>query len=156
MPQGLLSNSKITVVHAGDTALAATDIDCTSLVDMSGYENVFFITSVVESTAGGTTGTVLMVPRHASVNTSTTGITDLASTAQAGTTALTTSMWGEAVAVDVVRPTKRYMTVSLNKTGANTVQLGPCIAIAYNNAKGPVSQSTSETIQTKTLISPTT
>ena len=154
--KNLLKESEITVVHAGDTGLAATDIDCTSLVDMSGYESVMFITSVIETSAGCSTGTILMVPRHSAVNSSTTGITDLGSTAQAGTTALTTSMWGEFVAVDVYRPTKRYMTVSLNKTGADNVMVGPCIAIQYNPTYSPTSQSTSQEIQSKLLQSPTT
>ena len=154
--KNLLKESGIWVGHGGDTGLAATDIDCTTLVDVSGYEDVMFITSVVETSAGCSTGTILMVPRHASVNTSTTGITDLGSTAQAGTTALTTGMWGEYVAIDVHRPTQRYMTVSLNKTGADNVMVGPCYGIAYNPTYAPTSQSTSYEIQSKLLESPVT
>jgi hypothetical protein len=152
----LLKNSKFIVFHRGTTAAAATDIDSTVLADMQGYEGILIWSGVEETTAGGTTGTFQMVPRHSAVNSSTTGITDLGSTAYAATTALTTNHWGHVVAVDVYRPTQRYVGVTVNKTGANTVDNGPIMGLLYSNHKGPVTQSTAYVIQSKQLISPTT
>ena len=152
----LLNMSKIEVIHRGSTGLAATDLDCTALVDMKGYESCLLLVSCVESTAGMTTGTLQLQPRHSSVNTSTTGITDLGSTAIAGTTALTTGHIGKFAAVDIYRPTKRYITASIQRTGADTLMLSPVFAILYNHTQSPTSQSTGEVIQAKTLIAPTT
>jgi hypothetical protein len=123
---------------------------------MSGYEGAFIIGSVIEVTGGISTGTFQMVPREASVNSSTTGISDLTSTATQGTTALSTGDKGKAVIVDVYRPEKRYLGVSLNKTGAGKSMLGPVYAILYGNRAGVVSQSTSHVIDSGTVISPTT
>ena len=151
-----LKNAKATVLHAGTTAVASADIDCTTLVDMSGYEGVLIISSVIETSASQTTGGHQLVPRHSAVNTSTTGITDLGSTGTAGTTALTTNHWGHLCMVDIYKPTKQYITASLNKIGADSHHSGTIIALQYNNRKGPVTQSTAHVISSKQLISPTT
>jgi hypothetical protein len=151
--QNFLRNNKIEPVINGST-LAASDVDSTILIDMQGYEGCAFIGCAYKSTAGGTTGTYQMVPRHSAVNTSTTGITDLGSTAYASDTAFSTGDIGKTFMIDVYRPTKRYLTVSVNRTGVNVLGLGTVYAVRYGNHKGPVSQTTTYTV--KNLTSPTT
>ncbi len=151
----LLNDVKIDVMLRGDTALAATNQDSTVVLDMSGYEGCMFVASVVETTAGGTTGTVQLLPRHSTSNAST-ALTDFGSTAISGTTALSTGNIKDWTAVDVYKPTKRYLGISLDKTGANTSLVGPVLAIRYNVRKAAVSQTTGEYIQSKTVVSHTT
>lgn len=152
----LLKNTKIIVFHPGST-INATDVDSTVLADMSGCEGILLLASSITSTAGGTTGTLQLVPRHSAVNSSTTGITDLGSTSYGGTTALTTDHIGHAAVVDVYRPTKRYVGMTVNKTGANVLAMGSLIGIQYGIHKGPISQSTSHVVGTaQQCVSPTT
>lgn len=152
----LLKNINIVTMHRGSTAVASTDIDSGVMLDMSGYEGALFITGIVETTAGGTTGSAMLVPRHSSIST-TSGLTDLGSTGQAGVTAtLSTADWGKQLVVDVYRPTKRYLSVSLNKAGAASWDNGPIIAIQYGGKAQPVTQSSSYVLSSKQLISPTT
>lgn len=146
-------NIKIDVLYAGST-LAASDVDSTVLLDMLGYEGCMIIGAPYKSTAGGTTGTYQMVPRHSAVNTSTTGITDLGSTAYASDTALSTGDNGKVFAIDVFKPTKRYIGVTINRTGANLVGLGTVYGLRYHAHKMPVTQTTTFTV--KNLTSPTT
>lgn len=152
----LLKNINIVVFHPGST-IEATDVDSTVLADMSGYEGILLMASNIKSTAGGTTGTLQLVPRHAATAASTTGITDLGSTAYGGTTALTTAHIGHLAAVDIYRPTKRYIGITVNRTGANVLAMGPLVGIQYGISKGPISQSTAYVVGTaKQCISPTT
>ena len=152
----LLKNTKIIVLHPG-TTINATDVDCTTLADMSGCEGILLMCGNISSTAGGTTGTLQLVPRHSAVNSSTTGITDLGSTSYGGTTALSTSHIGHVAAVDVYRPLKRYIGATVNKTGANVLAMGPVIGLQYGIHKGPIAQSTSYVVGTaKQCVSPTT
>jgi len=149
----LLKNIAITPLVNGST-LAATDVDSTILVDMQGYDGVLLIGTAYKTSAGGTTGTFQMVPRHSAVNTSTTGITDLGSTSYATDTSFSTGDAGKVFAIDIKRPQKRYVTVTVNRTGANLVGLGTVFALSYSGKKMPIAQSTSYTV--KQLISPTT
>ena len=153
MHGGILNNIKIDVLYAGST-LAATDIDSTILLDMQGYEGCLILGSPIKTTAGGTTGTYQMVPRHSAVNTSTTGITDLGTTAYASDTALSTGDRGKVFGIDIYKPTKRYAGVSINRTGTNKVALGTVYGIRYGAHINPVTQTTSFTL--KKPISPTT
>jgi hypothetical protein len=149
----LLKNVKITPLINGST-LAATDVDSTVLIDMKGWEGCVFVGCPYKCTGGGTTGTYQMVPRHSSVNTSTTGITDLGSTAYASDTALSTGDHGKCFIIDINRPTKRFLGISVNRTGSNLVGLGSVYAIQYTPHDAPISQTT--TFVTKNVLSPST
>lgn len=149
----LLKNVKITPLINGST-LAASDVDSTILIDMQSFEGVLFVGTAYKTSAGGTTGTFQMVPRHSAVNTSTTGITDLGSTSYATDTSFAAGDVGKVFAIDVYKPQQRYLTVSVNRTGANLLGLGTVFAIQYEGHKLPIAQTT--TYVTKQLISPTT
>ena len=152
----LLEEAKIDVLYRGDTGLGATNIDCTAMVDMSGYDSVMLMCSVVENTANVSTGGFELVPRHSAVVTSTTGLTDLGSTAIAGTgTALDTGDIGKIAVVDIWRPTKRYVGASLDKDGTAQCQAGPIIAIRYNPSVAPTT-SGSDILEAVNLTAPTT
>lgn len=151
----LLKNINVTVIHRGDTGLAATDVDSTQTVDMSGYDGVMLLTSIVETTAGASTTGVYLKPRHSSVA-SGTGLTALGSTAKAGSVTISTSDWGKALIVDIFRPTKRYIGASVDKDGTGTSLVGPVYAIQYAGSKGPVSQDSDEVYDANQCISPTT
>lgn len=144
---------KIDVLYVGST-LAATDVDSTVLLDMAGYEGCLLFGCAYKSTAGMSTGTYQMVPRHSAVNSSTTGITDLGSTAYASDTALSTGDYGKVFIVDINQPTKRYISVTVNRTGADNVALGTVYGMRYGRHKGPVTQTTS--FEIKRPISPST
>ena len=151
----LLKNTNFTVMNRGDTALAATNVDSSVLVDMSGWDGICFVASIVEVTAGASTTAVKLVPRHSATNAST-ALTDLGSTAVAGDATVSTGDQGKALIVDVYRPQKRYMSVSVDKDGNGTSLVSPVIAIQYKGKKAPVTQSTTYVYGSKQCISPTT
>jgi hypothetical protein len=151
----LLKNSKYTVMTRGDTGLAATNVDSSVLVDMSGWDGIQFIASIVEVTAGASTTAVSLLPRHATSNNAT-SLTDLGSTAAAGDATVSTGDVQKALIVDVYRPLQRYMSVSVDKAGAGTSQIGPVIAVQYKGKKTPVTQSTTYVYSSKQAVSPTT
>jgi len=151
----LLQNIKVTPLTRGDTGLAATNVDATTLVDMSGWDGVLLVTSIVEVTAGASTTAVKLVPRHSATNAST-ALTDLGSTAQPGDATVSTGDVQKAIIADVYRPTKRYISASVDKAGAGTSAVGPVIAIQYRGRKAPVTQSSTYVYDSHQCISPTT
>lgn len=150
----LFNAGEISVMTRGDTGLAATNVDSSVVLDMSGYEGCMFICSLVETTAGASTTAVQLVARHADTNAST-ALTDLGSTSKAGSLTLGTGNQQTAFVVDVVKPVKRYLGVSVDKPGAGTSQVGPVIAIQYN-ARNVNKSSTAYVADGNVLISPTT
>lgn len=148
----LLKNINFVVFHRGSTAAASADVDSTVHIDMSGYEGILLGVGIEETTAGGTTGVIQLHPRHSSLSTGT--LTDL--TTGAGHVTLTTGDWGKHVLVDVYRPTKRYIGVSLNKTGNASWDHGPIWGIQYGSHGGPITQSSSYVIASALSVSPTT
>ena len=155
--ENLLKNINITMLYKGDTATAATDVDCTGLIDMSGYESVMFISTITDVTGAISTGSYELVPRRSLVATSTTGLADLGSTCIAGLSgSLDTGDIGKAVVCDLVKTTARYYGVSIQKDGTGKSLAGPVIAIQYNPKKAPITQATGSVLEGVTLINPTT
>lgn len=151
----LLKNINVVSFYPGST-LGSSDIDSSVLADMKGYEGILLVAGIVASTGGGTTGSVQLLPRH-SDSTSSTGLTDLSSTAAAGVTAtLDTGDIGKQLVVDVYRPTKRYISVSLNRAGAAKETIGPIIGIQYGGKYLPQTLSTDYVLDSTPSFSPST
>jgi len=148
----LFENVKLTMLYRGSTGLAAADVDSTVRVDMKGYEGCLFLTSIIETTAAATTTAVTLQVRHADNSTAT--LTDVGTAAGDGT--ITTADWGQALAVDIYRPLKRYLSVSVNKAGAGTSGTSAVFALQYGGKKGPITQSATYVEDSEILISPTT
>jgi len=62
----------------------------------------------------------------------------------------------KALAVDIYRPLKRYIGVSVDKTGNGTSATSAVFAIQYKGKKAPVTQDTDEVYESVQCISPTT
>lgn len=132
----LLKDCKITVVEAA-AAAAQTEL-VTDVLDMSGYEGVIFIamlgdvsdTSVLTLTVKGNSANSVSSPSP---------ITQKATDAFTAGAATADS---KVIAVDVYRPTLRYIFGSLTRTAANAV-VGGIIAIQYGAHNKPTTQDTS-------------
>lgn len=148
----MLENVKVTMLYRGSTGLAATNVDSTVRVDMKGYEGCLLLTSIIETTAGASTTALHLLPRHADTSTGT--LTDLGT--YAGDATITTADWGQAMIVDVYKPLKRYLSVSVDKPGNGTIATSGVFAIQYGGKKGPITQSSSYVEDSEILISPTT
>jgi hypothetical protein len=134
--EGLLKNIKLTVIHDyPSNSTGATGTTGKNYVDMLGYDGCLLLYVPTEAIATAI-NTIYPV-----FSTDYSGSTFAGSTAQyAGTTSATTAMEQMLWAVDVIKPTKRYVSVYNYKLTAASG--GVCIAIQYNGLKTPVSQST--------------
>lgn len=134
--EGLMKNIKLTVLHdypANSTG--STGTTGTNYVDMSGYDGCLLLYVPTEAIA---TAINTIYPVFSSDYS---GSTFAGSTAQwAGTSSATTAMEQMLWALDVIKPTKRYLSVYNYKLTAASG--GVCVAIQYNGSKFPVSQST--------------
>ena len=102
-----------------------------SRVDMAGYDGVVFVAIMGVIT---TTGTFNMVVKQAA--------TDIEGTALSGATVTATGSANgdKLLAIDVFRPTKRYVGVVLTLAVANSI-IGGVLAIQYKAAARPVVQA---------------
>lgn len=129
-----LKNCKMAVVEAagaaGQTALTS------DIVDMEGYEGVIFIALMGDVTDTSVLGVNV---EHGDES----GGGDMAdTTASAAYTAAAADADSKILAVDVYKPTKRYLRAVLTRTTANAV-LGGIVAIQYGPRKAPVTQDAS-------------
>lgn len=155
MISNLLNNVKISVCDRGDTGADSSGVTG-SYVDMSGFDGCLFLSSIVENTAGVSTGSYELIIYHCDSTTST-SFTSLGTQATAGSgTACSTSNIGDFVAIDIIKPLKRYLKPYIEKDGAAACQGSPIYAIQYNMKKGPVTQSTTYCMEEITLVSPST
>lgn len=134
--RNLLKNAKLTMVLAG--AATGTSAQNTAAVDMAGYEGVVFFGSFATANAGN--------------------YANLAqSTASGGTyndlegTKVTPGDNGDSWAIDVYRPTKRFVRAETVRAGATTVT-GDVYALQYGARKPPVTHGA--TIDSETHVSP--
>lgn len=132
----LLRNCKITVVEAA--ASAAQTALTTDVLDMTGYEGVMFIalTGDVSDTS------VLTLTVKANSANSTSSPTPITQKASDAFTAGATSADSKVIAVDVYKPTLRYVFAELTRTTANAV-IGGIIAIQYGPNYMPTTQDAS-------------
>lgn len=129
----LLKNCKITVVEAAATA-ATTEL-VTDVLDMSGYDGVMFIAL----TGDVTTNSVLTLTVKANSANSVSSPTPITQKATDAFTAGATDADSKVLAVDLYKPTLRYVFASLTRTAANAV-IGGIIAIQYQAKDMPTSQ----------------
>jgi hypothetical protein len=131
--EGLLKNIKLTVLDPYIGSTGTTDTTSIGYVDMQGYDSVCLVGMFTEVIAGGKLG---FYPY-----TGATVATLAATTAYwVGTTISTTAMETQCVAMDLIKPTVRYIGAAQDKaTAAGGMTI---LAIQYNGLKFPVTQST--------------
>jgi len=135
---------------AGSTDLTPNDAGGV-VVDMQGYEGCLFLGVLDTVTAAGT---VQLIPMHSDA-TSTTDLVAMSSYT-AGTTATVAEHDGQTIMLDVYKPLKRYLGVTVDKaTQPTEIRV---LAMPYNTHKGPVSQSTGTNgvLDPTLVVSPTT
>lgn len=153
----LLKNSKITRMAVSYTS-GSTDISEERVIDMAGYDGVMFVGLI------GSAGTTGYEYRVVACHSSSTGTTDMvpmttggsAGAVVAGTTVGTAAMEESLAVLDIVKPTKRYMSCIVDR-GTTNVEIDGVVAIQYNLRKGPVSQTTSQygVVDDTLVVSPT-
>lgn len=126
----LLENCKVTVVQA-PLADGQSDPD-SARVDMSGWDGVVFLCTMGAITGAGT---CTMVAKQAT--------TDIVGAALSGASvvASTSADSDMVIGIDIYRPTKRYLGVSLTRETAGSV-VGGVLAIQYRGRSAPVTQPT--------------
>lgn len=140
----LLKNAELAVVEAAAGA-AQTALE-SDIVDMAEYEGVVFVALTGDVTDGSVLG---LNVEHGDES----GGGDMADTTATATfTAGATSADSKILAVDVYRPTKRYVRAVLTRTTANAV-IGGIIAIKYGPRKAPVTQDAT-VIDSEIVVSP--
>ena len=127
----LLDAIKINKVSNGAVA-GVTEIDCTA-VDMAGYKNVLFMASLGTVTSGA-------VVKAAVRQSDAAGMTN--PEWLAGVNLILNPATGKSdnlIALEVVRPTKRYVQLVINRTTQNSV-IQEALAIQFNGPTIPVIQ----------------
>ena len=125
----LLNEVKVTVVKT--TQATGTSAVNTDSVDMTGYDGVVFVGALATANAGNSVNVA-----QSSDNST---FADLEGTAQVPGTN------GDLVAIDVFRPTDRYVRAEIVRAGATTVT-ETFFAIQYRGRKSPVTSiATQET-----------
>jgi hypothetical protein len=133
--EGLLKNVKLSLITAAiNNSTGSTDTTGVSYVDMAGFDGCLLVGIPSEVIATAIMG---MYPyTGVSVAAMATGSTDV----YAGTTSATTSMEEMVFALDLIKPSARYISARWDKLTAASG--GAILAIQYNAGKNPVAQST--------------
>lgn len=129
----LLKGIKVSVVEA--TAVAATSDLTTDVLDMSGYEGVFYIAL----TGDVTSGSVLTLTAKGNSANSVSSPTPVTQKASDAFTAGASDADSKVIIVDVFRPTLRYQFAVLSRATQNAV-VGGIIAIQYGAHNKPTTQ----------------
>lgn len=133
--EGLLKNVKLTVINAQiDNSSGSTDTTGVGYVDMAGFDGVLLVGIPSEVIATAVMG--IYPYTGATVATLASGSTAV----YAGTTSATTAMEEMVFALDLVKPTARYISARWDK--ATAASGGAILAIQYNATENPVAQST--------------
>ena len=136
----LADNVKISFGLALIASANNTDSN-TTILDMSGWDGVVFITSITTAT----TGSVVALTVE-----SNTANSDTSMAAIAGAVATKTSPSnGTLLVVDVFRPQKRYVQGVITST-TQVATFGVTIAIQYKGAKAPL--AVADTIAAQTVV----
>jgi len=127
----LLSN--VALAYLAGAVVAGSSIDDDSaIIDMAGYEGVIFVTTIEDSVATGVAS--LTVEQNAA--NSGTGMAALANAVATLTSASNDDLNGKVLAVDVYRPSERYLRVNRGSATAN-IAFGSVTAIRYGQRKSP-------------------
>ena len=133
--EGLLKNVKLSLITAAiNNSTGSTDTTGVSYVDMAGYDGVLLVGIPSEAIATAVMG--IYPYTGATVAALATGSTAV----YAGTTSATTSMEEMVFALDLIKPSARYVSARWDK--ATAASGGTILAIQYNATKNPVAQST--------------
>ena len=135
----MLKSCKIVQATNPTSSLAAAT--ASKVVDMAGFDSCLFINLI-----GATSGPVTMIAQMAS----STSDGDFAALTNA--TVGPTTVGNGTLVIDVHKPTKRYLRVTVESTGASNVN-GGVIAIAYNAHACPTSNASSDVIDSTTIVS---
>jgi len=129
MQATLLNDVKVTVVKT--TQSTATSAVNTDSVDMTGFDGVVFVGALATANAGNSVNLAQSSDNSTFV--------DLAGTAQVPGTN------GDLVAIDLFRPSDRYVRAEIVRAGATTVT-ETFYAIQYRGRKSPITSiATQET-----------
>lgn len=132
----LLKDVKVTVVEAAAGA-AQTEL-VTDVLDMQGFDGVMF----VALTGDVTSGSVITLTVKANSANSVSSPTPVTQKATGAVTAGATDADSKVLAVDVYKPTLRYVFASLTRTTQDAI-VGGIIAIQYGAHKKPTEQAAS-------------
>ena len=131
----LLKNALID--YAGVAVGAAPNTDPnTSILDMSGWDGVVFLTTVTDCVSGG----VATLKVEASDTNADGGMSAVTGATAAATSGANDDLNGQLLIVDVFRPQKRYVQ-GVRTSATQNIAFGECIAIRYRGSKAPVTQS---------------
>lgn len=142
--QNLIKDVKISRVMNA-VAVGTTTQTASAPVDMSGYDGVLFVVSFGTIT-DGTPGVKARQGNQSNMS----DAQDLAGTLTSP--ALTDD--NKLVALDVYRPTDRYVDCQILRGGATGAVIDGVIAIQYRGHKMPITQDTAQVAANKSLISP--
>lgn len=126
--------------QVGDAATAGTGTTTGDEVDMAGYEGAVFFCEIGTANAGN----FIKIQQDT--------VTGMASAADLEGSKLAASYDGEIVAVEVKRPTERFLR-ALVVRGASSTH-GPVYCIRYGAAVKPVDNSVDHAIQSEIHASP--
>lgn len=130
---GLLKNTKI-VRHNNGAAAGTTTITPSAGIDMQGYNSCLFLVLL-----GALTDTT--VPAIKIQQSSDDGSTDAYSDLEGTAYAVADSDDNGVIAVEIIRPTKRYLKLILARATANAV-LDGILAVVGNPSSLPITQTT--------------
>jgi hypothetical protein len=153
----LLKNIEL-IKQINPLSTATSDSTSSTVVDMQNADGVMFLSIIGKSTAGSTGGQYQVKVKHSDsmASTSFTDLSTAASDAYAGfASGCTTGYLGHMIAVDLYRPTKRYVKAKLER-GTVSVASGGVVAMKYGLRSGPVTQSTAYVYATDLAVSPST
>lgn len=142
MDPGTLSSS-VRLSWLSATSSSSTATVSGTILDMSGYSGVLFLSGVKTANAGNT------LKAQASTANSTSTMEDLTGTS-VGVGSSDEGLW-----LDVYRPSKRYIRPLLLRGGAATVA-GPIVALQYSGHKLPITNTSSGSYFGEAHVSPST
>lgn len=137
--KSMLKDVKIVQVTNPTSSLATAT--ASAVVDMSGFDSCLFVNLI-----GATSGPVTMIAQMAS----STSDGDFAALSNA--TVGPTTLGNGCLALEVHKPTKRYLRVTVESTGASNVN-GGVLAFQFNARDVPVSNASSDVIDSTTIVS---
>jgi len=132
----LLENTKIYSMIEDTTGTA--NIIGTQVLDMAGYDGVMWISAAAGNT-NSTGGYNTLIHMHGDSSGSMVGTTASTDMYVSNPTTTQGMLDNQVMVMDVYKPLKRYVSVTVGKDSTNDVELG-CIGIQYKSRTGPISQ----------------
>lgn len=129
-----------TDVTAGSTLILSTQLGFSGPVDMQGFDGVMFLANLSGSTATSVVGGCYIYPTFGSSS----GTLTADTSAIAGTSAFCTTAGAYFLALDIFKPTQRYVGFGLGRlyNSSTAIFYANVYAIQYKAHKGATTQST--------------